>query len=200
MCLTWVWHEHLVNKVDDTVGGDNVLLANHLYTVDCQAFAITADLNVVALKGLIRGASHDGLRALDWVQEVETNKSWKRGTNINSGWNASVDLNQLWLSTSQHVLRCYERLNYKVHSSIKVENMNIVNFPSWFECRLGQLALWAVLCSFSCYTAADAIKTWEPEDPLDPLGPWARRLVISSQFRLTLCETVWSHITGWAVG
>lgn len=27
---TWVWHEHFVNEVDDSIGGDNVLFQHHL--------------------------------------------------------------------------------------------------------------------------------------------------------------------------
>lgn len=64
--------------MDDTIGGDNVLLQHHLDTVDCEAVPITANLNVVTLQGLVGGTGHDGLRALDRVQEVEIQQGWRR--------------------------------------------------------------------------------------------------------------------------
>lgn len=61
--------------MDDTVCGDDILLEHHLDAVDCQTLAIAADHNAVALQGLVGASSHDGLRALDRVQEVEVYKS-----------------------------------------------------------------------------------------------------------------------------
>ena len=56
--------------MDDPVGGDDVLLHHHLDTVDRQAVAVAADLDAVALQGLVGGAQHDALGALDRVEEV----------------------------------------------------------------------------------------------------------------------------------
>ena len=57
--------------MDDPVGGDDVLLHYHLDAVDREAVAVAAHLDAVALHGLIGGAQHDALGALDRVEEVE---------------------------------------------------------------------------------------------------------------------------------
>lgn len=61
--------------MNDTVFGNNVFFQNHFDSVHRQAVAIAADLDGISLQGLIRGSSHDGLRALDRVQEMEIQKS-----------------------------------------------------------------------------------------------------------------------------
>ena len=55
----------MINEVDDTIGSDDVLLQHHLDAVDSETVSIASNLNVVPLHGLIGGASHDGLGALD---------------------------------------------------------------------------------------------------------------------------------------
>lgn len=74
--FTRIRDENLVNEVDDAIGRDNVLLQHHLDAVDGQALAIAADLNGAALLCLIHRADHDGLRALDAVQQVVFHQCW----------------------------------------------------------------------------------------------------------------------------
>lgn len=49
--------------MDDAITGDDVLLEHHLDSVNGEALTITADLDVVTLKRLVGGASHNGFRA-----------------------------------------------------------------------------------------------------------------------------------------
>ena len=97
---TWVWHEHFVDEVDDTVGGDDVLLEHHLDAVDSQTFTVTADLDAVALQSLVGAAGHDGLRALHGVQQVEVQKSWKNEAefemNVRIRWTVVLCLAHCW--------------------------------------------------------------------------------------------------------
>lgn len=74
--FTRIRNENLVDEVDDAVGRDNVLLQHHLDAIDSQAVAVTADLDGAALLGLILQADHDGLRALDTVQQVVFHQCW----------------------------------------------------------------------------------------------------------------------------
>lgn len=60
--------------MDDAVGGDDVLLQDHLDAVDCQAVAVTADLYGAALGGLKHRPRHEGFGALGAVQQVEVDQ------------------------------------------------------------------------------------------------------------------------------
>lgn len=64
--------------MNDSICSDNVLFKHHFDAIDCQAFTITANFNVVSLQSLIRSSRQDGLRALDRVQEVVSQKSWNK--------------------------------------------------------------------------------------------------------------------------
>lgn len=74
--FTRIRNENLVDEVDDAVGRDDVLLQHHLDAVDGQAVAVAADLDGAALFSLILRADHDGLRALDTVQQVVFHQCW----------------------------------------------------------------------------------------------------------------------------
>lgn len=65
--FTRIRDENLVDKVNDAVGRDNVLLQDHFDAIDGQAVAVAANLDGAAFFGLIHCANHDGLRALDTV-------------------------------------------------------------------------------------------------------------------------------------
>lgn len=57
--FTRIGDENPVDEVDDTIGGDNVLLQYHLNAIDCQAVSITADLYGAALGRLKHRPCHD---------------------------------------------------------------------------------------------------------------------------------------------
>lgn len=56
--------------MDNTIGGNNVLLQHHLDSIDSQAVAITADLYGAALGSLVHWPCHDCFGTLDTVQQV----------------------------------------------------------------------------------------------------------------------------------
>lgn len=61
--------------MDDSIGGDDVLLKYHLDAVDCETVSITANLDVAALQGFVRGSGHYGLGTLHRVQQMVVKES-----------------------------------------------------------------------------------------------------------------------------
>lgn len=80
--LTRVRDEDPSDEVDDAVGGDDVLLQHYFDAVDCQAVAVTADLDGAALGGLKQRSRHDGFGTLGAVQQVVVDQGLVRQTRL----------------------------------------------------------------------------------------------------------------------
>lgn len=118
--FTWVRDKHLVDEVDDAVGGNDVLLQHHFDAVDCQTVAIATDLYGAALCCLVHWPCHDCFWTLDTVQQVVVHQCWVGGSNerrrglekvadLNTPVSCSYFCNQVTQS------RVYSCSHYSIH-------------------------------------------------------------------------------------
>ncbi len=67
---TWVRDKKFIDVVNDSIGSKLVSLCDDGFAVDGNLITITADLQHGALQGLQRCPGHNGLRAVQVLQNV----------------------------------------------------------------------------------------------------------------------------------
>lgn len=75
---TWVWDQQLIDKVDNAVGSQDVLVGNDGLPIERQLFPTAAHIQGGSFQCLHRQPSNDGLSTHGWLQDVMVQQVYER--------------------------------------------------------------------------------------------------------------------------